>query len=262
MPSIPLRGRALLWCLLLAIGLSASGTWLGQGPLMTGVPLREFLLGSGGLFALLATARFGEALQEANLPEGGAIWRKVFPGILWTLVGFAAALILIWGRSSAASALVAAVCWLWLMHRNFYLDSSLERAPMFGLLLRHVLWVPLCAFPFLLVQDALASDTIGFALMIIGASFGFEICRRREYSEFYGRWRLIPYLVFSAAWTLAGAAKLGLLPFATFGVAVLGAGYLAVLLHPKAFFGWAKFCAGVAFLIQAYAYAAQRLLEC
>ena len=207
--------------LLLVSGLVASGALFSSSRIDWQPATISFV----GLMIFFAVLRLMDELKDLEKDKIAHPERPLPRGIITVnqaeqAVSIAAAFMLLWALCSAlitnyaAGACYAIVtAYLWLMYREFYCGTWLEQRPLLYAVTHQLILVPLAYFSVLLTSPELltSADTLYFSLPLIGAFFGYEVCRKldpqahpvlRTYLHTHGR--VGSLLIVSAAMLIAG----------------------------------------------------------
>jgi 4-hydroxybenzoate polyprenyltransferase len=215
--------------LLIVGGVSLSGVWMGGARVRGGM----LALVAGGLWLFLVVARLMDELKdhdkdrlahpERPLPRGliavDEARRAVALGAAVGL-GYAAMVALVAGPQAGAL-YAAAIAYLWLMYREFYLGAELQRRTVLYALSHQLVVFPLYAFAISVPSPAaaLARPGLAYVLANVGASMAYEIARKldlgahpalRTYAAIFGPTRAALLAAVFCAVAAAGAHLLGL----------------------------------------------------
>ena len=71
---------------------------------------------------------------------------------------------------------------LWLMYREFYVGSWLEKRPLLYAISHQLILIPLCLFNVSLAPfvTTITSSSMAWALMVLGLFFSYEVCRKLD----------------------------------------------------------------------------------
>jgi 4-hydroxybenzoate polyprenyltransferase len=213
---------------LIAGGVALSGAWMGGGP----VQARPFALVMVGLCLFLVLARLMDELKdhdkdrlahpERPLPRGLISVAEARRAVgIGAVVGIAyAGLVTVAAGPQAGGFFAAAVGYLWLMYREFYVGPSLQRHTVLYAVSHQLVVFPLYAFAISVPAPELALARPGLAYVLgnIGASMAYEIGRKldpdahpvlRTYAVVFGPGRAALLAVVFCLVAGAGAFALG-----------------------------------------------------
>ncbi len=194
----------------------------------------EFMLGFMLLLLFFFTLRLMDerkdydtdliAHPERPLPQGVLAIATVEKAIklLLTLMLAASAMLLIFIDLRAGFAYGLTSLWLWLMYREFYIGSFLQKRPFTYALTHQIIIIPLVlAMAFLIRPSHVELEKLlQVALLILSGFFSYEVGRKLDpqahpllhtYLHTYGRFRTSLLLVSIQVFGAWIAAKLGLI---------------------------------------------------
>jgi 4-hydroxybenzoate polyprenyltransferase len=218
--------------LLIAGGVALSGAWMGGG----GPRVGALALVMAGLVLFLVVARLMDELKdhdkdrlahpERPLPRGlisvDEARRAVRSG---AAAGLAyAGLVAVVAGPQAGVLYGAAIAYLWLMYREFYVGAALQRRTVLYAVSHQLVVFPLYAFAIAVPAPELALARPGLAYVLgnVGASMAYEIARKldpgahpalRTYAALFGPGRAALLAAAFCAVAATGAYLLGLVPF-------------------------------------------------
>jgi 4-hydroxybenzoate polyprenyltransferase len=92
-----------------------------------------------------------------------------------------AVVVAVFGYTNSGALFGFSIAYLWLMYKEFYFASNLEKSPFFYACTHQVVILPINASLILLGHDAtLLEALLEPGLMFLGAFFNFEICRKLD----------------------------------------------------------------------------------
>jgi len=240
--------------LLLVGGLVVSGATLVPGE----IRWAPVLAGGVGLLIFFAVLRLMDELKDHDsdriahpdrpLPRGvisvGQATHGVRVGVM-AMVLFASC-VASFGNPLAAVSYLVVTAYLWLMYREFYCGAWLGSRPLLYAFTHQLVLVPICWFIMVMSSPASipAAPVVHFTLPILGAFFGYEVCRKLDpqadpvletYLQRYGRLNTFLLVAVAMAVAATGAWSLGLAAVLWPFELVLLLGTTLVWLRPQAF---------------------------
>lgn len=213
---------------ILVSGLSLSGIYLYGKEFY----LLPFIISFGGILFFFALLRLMDevkdhekdliAHRERPLPRG--LIKKVEAQAVIqcsTLILFAYSLMIwVFLQQTAALAYALLIIYLWLMYKEFGIGKWLSGRPILYAVLHQLIGFLVAIFVVTVAHpdQALSSNTWAFGLMIVGAFFCYEICRKLDphahpilatYVHFYGFRRAFELAAFTLVFSGMGALALG-----------------------------------------------------
>lgn len=205
---------------------------LGIGFSVVGFPAKEFSLGLSLLGALLSflflsVLRIMDEIKdfekdkvihpERPLPRGliqlRDARRMMVIGLVFMLLASAASAVL--GYPASACFFVFAVGYLWLMFKEFYIGTALEKSPYFYAWTHQIVILPIAGSLVLMGGEAPWLEALlKPGLLLLGAFFAFELCRKldpaahplqKTYRQVYGLPRTLQFLAISQLTSMVGA---------------------------------------------------------
>ena len=222
---------------LLVGGLASSGGTLGgRGTDVetSAAPWIAFILTSAGLFLFFAVLRIMDEYKDYEkdliahprrpLPRG-----LLAPAQVARMINRLAVVMLLYAVAVGLRSLPAGLCYLlitaylWLMYREFHAGRWLANRPILYAASHQVIILPLCYFcvlarnPAAWLQQATLLSTLYFGLIVLGAFFAYEICRKLDpqahpllqtYLSHYGPAKTAAMALCTIALSAYGALKL------------------------------------------------------
>jgi 4-hydroxybenzoate polyprenyltransferase len=214
---------------LLVGGIVLSGLYLESGRF----DLRAFLLAFIGIMLFFSELRLMDELKdykkdleahpERPLPRG-----LLTPEEVRKAIGIKAVVMLAYGGLVAFLANpFAGACYgiltvyLWLMYREFFVGSWLEKRAIWYAVSHQIIMIPLAAFCVLVFRPAMLYDTMTLymGLCMLGSFFSYEVCRKldpkahpvlKTYLYMYGPKGTAVLVLCASAVAAFGAYRLGL----------------------------------------------------
>ncbi len=171
-------------------GLTLSGFAISHAPIHPDTFLASFL-GLLGFFALLRLMDERKdyekdclAHPERPLPRGlldlNHVTKVIIGGSL-AMVIYGCLVGLIFSRAAGILYLIVSAH-LWLMYREFYCGPKLEKHPILYAMTHQAILIWLCAYAVTVPNASFATSrvTYDFGLLIVGAFFTYEVCRKLD----------------------------------------------------------------------------------
>lgn len=261
----------------LVLGLSISGIYLHSNVFM---PL-PFLISFIGIFLFLALLRLMDevkdfdkdciAHRERPLPRGLIKKEEAATMVDMVLLCMFAYSMLIWVflQGVAALAYVGLIVYLQLMYKEFGIGKWLNNRPVFYAISHQLVIFPVAFFLVSVAHPSyiFAASTWSFGLMLLGAFFCYEICRKLDphahpvlatYIHFYGFRKTFELALLVLALSAMGALALGygtlLIPFEAIVLVSL-----CLLFFQSMWYKFAEITASISLLMHVWAVAIYHL---
>jgi hypothetical protein len=263
----------------LAAGIASSGIYLKRGAFQ-GAP---FIFSFIGIFVFFWLWRLIDdikdfekdliAYKERPLSRGAIKKEAILKAIDFFQIFLFSYALFIWVfiGSYPALAYVCLAVYVWLFYKDFGMPRWLLRHPLVKALSRQIVIFPLAVFAALAghPKDIFAQHTWAFALMLFGAFFCYEICRKLNphmhpvlvtFVQFYGFRRTFEIAALALALSALGAYVLHLTPLLLpCEMIVLFA--MALLLFQPALFRLPEVAASLSLMAHAWAVTLYRFFQ-